>query len=75
MKKDSLGGWTVPAESRKENRASEYLPQRHRAAEFGKGARNVAEIREATEARRANSAAWANKPTEPRPSVAKNAKP
>jgi hypothetical protein len=36
-----------------------------RAAEFGKGARNIQEIREATEARRANSAQWSRKPTEP----------
>ena len=37
-----------------------------RAAEFGKGARTVAEIHEATEARRANSAQWSRKPTGPR---------
>jgi hypothetical protein len=37
-----------------------------RAAEFGKGARNIEEIRQATEARRQNSAQWSNKSTGPR---------
>jgi hypothetical protein len=40
-----------------------------RAAEFGKGARNLAEIQQATDARRENSAQWSRKSTGPRPTA------
>jgi hypothetical protein len=39
------------------------------AAAFGRGAKNVAEIREATEARREHSRQLTNKPTGPRGSA------
>lgn len=45
-------------------RAGEAAPPR--AAQFGKGARNLDEIREATEARRRQSASWTNRDIGPR---------
>jgi hypothetical protein len=41
------------------NRGSEPAPPR--AAEFGKGATSIEQIREATEARRQQSALWTNR--------------
>ena len=43
------------------NRGSQPAPPR--AAEFGKGATNIEQIREATEARRKQSASWSTRDT------------
>jgi hypothetical protein len=54
------------------NRGSE--PQPPRAAQFGKGATNIEQIRDATEARRQQSASWSTRDVGPQTYANHNSK-